>query len=82
MAKTKAASRKRPVRPGPQAPNEVWTPAQINAAIRRGSRKSKLLLLQKIGVLDKNGEPTAKYRSWGNKASRTPELESAAKTEP
>ncbi len=73
--KAERTSRKRRIRPGPQAPDGLWSPAQMRAALLRGSKRSKIALLKEIGILDENGEVAAKYKSWGNKVTRTPELE-------
>lgn len=67
--------RKRRIRPGPQAPDGLWSPQQMRTALLRGSRASKLALLKDVGILDENGELSAKYKSWGNKVTRTPELD-------
>ncbi|HSN99736.1 MAG TPA: hypothetical protein VLS89_15680 [Candidatus Nanopelagicales bacterium] len=66
----KRATRKA-LEPGPQAPRGTWTPAELSAAIRRGTLEEKVALLKKIGILDENGEVAEKYRSWGSKVSRT-----------
>lgn len=73
MARTKAkraAARKAP-EPGPQAPPGTWTPAELMAAVQRGTIEEKVALLRKAGILDESGEVAEKYRSWGSKVSRT-----------
>lgn len=75
MARTSKPKRRtrRAPQPGPQAPPEVWTPAELLAAVRRGTIEENIELLYQIGILDKNGELARKYRSWGNKVTRAPE---------
>lgn len=73
--KAELARAKRRIRPGPQAPDGLWSPAKMRAALLRGTKRSKIALLKEIGILDENGEVSAKYKSWGNKVTRTPELE-------
>lgn len=60
-------------RPGAQAPLGVWTPKDLYAALTRGTIDEKVALLQTAGILDERGELAKKYRSWGQKASRTPD---------
>lgn len=69
-SKVKRASRT-PVEPGPQAPRGTWTPAELAAAIQRGTVEEDLALLKEVGILDENGEVAERYRSWGSKVSRT-----------
>jgi hypothetical protein len=63
------------VRPGPQAPPGVWTPAALAAALAPGTLEEELAVLHAAGILDERGELAKTYRSWGRKASRTPEVE-------
>jgi hypothetical protein len=62
-------------RPGPQAPPGVWTPKALSAALALGTLEEEVALLRAAGILDARGELAMKYRSWGNKASRTPDLD-------
>jgi hypothetical protein len=73
-AKAKASKRKVP-EAGPPAPLGVWTPAELAAAIARGSIEDDIVLLRTSGILDENGELAKKYRTWGPKVSRTPMIE-------
>jgi hypothetical protein len=73
MAKTSKAKRatRKAIEPGPQAPPGTWTPAELSAAIRRGTIEEKVALLKKAGILDENGEISKRYRDWGSKVTRT-----------
>jgi hypothetical protein len=73
-AKAKASKRKVP-EAGPQAPPGVWTPAELSAALARGSIDDDIALLRTSGILDQTGELAKKYRTWGRKVSRTPMLD-------
>jgi hypothetical protein len=75
MAKTKKLKKPKELapRPGPQAPPGVWTPKDLYAVLTSGTIDEKVALLQTAGILDERGELAKKYRSWGQKASRTPE---------
>ena len=76
MAKTSKKTRRAAesaAEPGPQAPPGTWTPADLVAAVKRGTLDEKVALLSKFGILDENGELAKKYQSWGSKPSRTPE---------
>ncbi len=64
-------------RPGPQAPPGVWTPQALAAALAPGTLEEEVALLRAAGILDERGELARKYRSWGGKASRTPEVDEA-----
>jgi hypothetical protein len=77
MAKTvkPRRSKTRMPRPGPQAPPGVWTPEQLAAALAPGTLEQELALLRTAGILDARGELAKRYRSWGRKASRTPEVD-------
>jgi hypothetical protein len=68
-------SKERTPRPGPQAPPGVWTPENLAAALAPGTLEEEVALLRVAGILDKRGDLAKKYRSWGRKASRTPEVE-------
>ena len=73
----KKAPRRRPVTPGRQAARTAWSPGQLLAAIKKPTMKRRLEILHEVGILDKNGKLARKYRSWGNRVSRTPEVEEA-----
>lgn len=73
-AKSKGSKRTAP-KAGPQAPVGVWTPAELAAAIARGSIDDDIALLRTSGILDEKGELAKKYRTWGRKVSRTPMIE-------
>lgn len=78
MAKTTAKRGARKGRAGPQAPVGAWSPDSLLTALKRGTIDEKIAVLHKAGILDENGELTQTYKSWGSKASRTPDLESDA----
>lgn len=73
-AKRKGSKRTTPDA-GPQAPPGVWTPAELAAALARGSIDDDIALLRTSGILDQKGELAKKYRTWGRKVSRTPMIE-------
>jgi hypothetical protein len=54
-----------------QAPPEVWTPQELRDAISKPSLAEKIKLLREVGILDSRGKLAKKYRSWGNRVSRT-----------
>lgn len=56
---------------GPQAPPGVWTTEELRAAIKKPSMAEKLKMLRSAGILDSRGKLAKKYRSWGNRVSRT-----------
>jgi hypothetical protein len=64
-----------PSHPGRQAPPRVWTPEELFLALTQGTIEEKVALLRTAGILDERGKLAKKYRSWGNKPSRTPEVE-------
>lgn len=72
MAKTsKARSRAAAIPVGRQAPNDVWSPKDLLAALRAPSPERKQELLREGGILNSKGKLAKKYRSWGNRVSRT-----------
>jgi hypothetical protein len=68
MAKTR---KRAPTRIGPQAPPGVWTPQELRDAIKKPSLAEKVKMLREAGILDSRGKLAKKYRSWGNRVSRT-----------
>jgi hypothetical protein len=72
MGKTsKGRSRTPPIEVGRQAPNDVWSPKELLAALKNPSQERKQQLLREGGILDSKGRIAKKYRSWGNRVSRT-----------
>jgi hypothetical protein len=76
MAKTRkrasrTAKREPPRNIGPQAPAGVWTPQELLDALRKPSLAEKVKMLREVGILDSRGKLAKKYRSWGNRVSRT-----------
>jgi hypothetical protein len=72
MAGTKKRSVRR-IQPDRQAPREVPSADELRAAIRAGTLEDKIQALREAGIIDRNGNLARKYRTWGNKPSRTPE---------
>lgn len=68
MAKTRKRAAKRI---GRQAAPEVWTPQELRDALTKPSLAEKLKMLRTAGILDSRGKLAKKYRSWGNRVSRT-----------
>lgn len=58
-----------------QAKTREWTTDALIKAVTSGTQEEKLDLLKKIGILTPDGNLAEKYKSWGNKPSRTPEME-------
>jgi hypothetical protein len=56
---------------GPQAPADVWTPQELLDALRKPSLAEKVKMLRDVGILDSRGKLAKKYRSPGNRVSRT-----------
>jgi len=54
-----------------QAPAEVWSPSDLLAALKKPSPARKQELLREAGILDAKGKLAKKYRSWGDRVSRT-----------
>lgn len=52
-----------------------WTPDRLREAIRSGASEEDVALLKKIGLLTPDGKLSKAAQSWGEKPSRTPELE-------
>jgi uncharacterized membrane-anchored protein len=52
-----------------------WTAEALIEAIRSGTREQKRARLRRIGILTADGSIASKYKDWGSKPSRTPELE-------
>ena len=55
---------------GRQAPNEVWSPAELLEALKKPSKARKQELLREVGIVDAHGKISKKYRDWGNRVSR------------
>ena len=68
MAKTR---KRAPRNIGRQAPPEVWTAEELLAALKKPSMAEKIKMLRSAGILDSRGKLAKKYRSWGNRVSRT-----------
>ena len=67
-----AKKRKRaPRQIGRQAAPEVWTPQELRDALRKPSLAEKIKMLRTSGILDSRGNLAKKYRSPGNRVSRT-----------
>jgi hypothetical protein len=43
--------------------------------LSRGTIEEKVEMLRTVGIVDSRGELAKKYRSWGTKATRTPEVD-------
>jgi hypothetical protein len=52
-----------------------WTPQRLKQAIRSGSSEHDIAILKRIGLLTPEGKLSKAAQSWGEKPSRTPELE-------
>jgi hypothetical protein len=72
MAKTR---KRGPKHIGPQAPRGVLTPQDMRDALKKPSLAEKLKMLRTAGILDSRGKLAKKYRSWGNRVSRTQSYE-------
>jgi hypothetical protein len=50
-----------------------WSTAALVSVLKRHrGRKESVAALKRSGILTKDGELAKKYKSWGNKPSRTP----------
>lgn len=56
---------------GRQAADAVWSPSELLDALKKPSRARKQELLREVGILDASGKISKRYRSWGNRVSRT-----------
>ena len=54
---------------------QEWTPARLRKAVTAGTTAEKVALLKRIGVLTKRGTVAKRLLNWGDKPTRTPELE-------
>jgi hypothetical protein len=52
-----------------------WTPVRLCKAVTAGTRREKVAVLKKIGVLTRRGKLAKTGKRWGKKPSRTPVLE-------
>jgi hypothetical protein len=59
-----------------------WTPERLREAVVAGSRSEKVELLKQIGVLTAAGKLSKRSEQWGNRPSRTPELEKSTAHRP
>jgi len=46
--------------------------------VRSGDTAGDVAILKKIGIVDRSGKLTKKYKSWGAKVSRTEPIDDAA----
>jgi hypothetical protein len=60
-------------RPPPSKPVE-WTVDALTLAINATSVDEDIALLKQAGILTKGGKLAKRYTSWGDKVSRTPEI--------
>ena len=56
---------------GRQAANAVWSPSELLEALKKPSRARKQEILREVGIIDASGKISKRYRSWGNRVSRT-----------
>jgi hypothetical protein len=56
---------------GRQAANQVWSPSELLEALKKPSRARKQEILREVGIIDASGKISKRYRSWGNRVSRT-----------
>ena len=52
-----------------------WTPKRLRKAVAAGTNAEKVALLKEIGILKKDGTLAKRTRNWGDRPTRTPELE-------
>jgi hypothetical protein len=57
------------------AEQKEWSPKRLRKAVAAGTNAEKVALLKDIGVLRKDGTLAKRASSWGNRPTRTPELE-------
>ena len=71
MAKTK---KKKSVQISPQAHDGAWTPNDLLDALKRGTKADRIRAMKTAGIIDSKGNVTSRYKSWGNKVTRTMNL--------
>ena len=59
-----------------------WTPARMVEALKAGTPKEKLERLKRAGILTEEGKLAPLYKSWGDKVSRTPDINEAGELQP
>lgn len=80
MAKTrkakKAAMTSAPRRSAaaPATEQPEWTVEALTRALTATSVEEDIALLKRAGILTKEGKLAKRYTSWGDKVSRTPEI--------
>ena len=83
MAKTSKSPKKkkssrsttsRTPRVAPPSKPVEWTVAAVTRELNATSVDEDIALLKKAGILTKGGNLARRYTSWGNKVSRTPEI--------
>jgi hypothetical protein len=50
-----------------------WAPSALVRALRKARKGDRVLALKRSGILTKAGNLAPRFRSWGQKASRTPD---------
>lgn len=69
----RASAAQRPgAAPPPSGPE--WTVEALTQALNSTSIDEDVALLKRAGILNKRGKLAKRYTSWGNKVSRTPEI--------
>jgi hypothetical protein len=53
----------------------VWTVDALTQALNATSVDEDIALLKRAGILTKGGKLAKRYTSWGDKVSRTPEID-------
>lgn len=56
---------------GRQAADAVWSPRELLDVLKKPPRVRKQELLREVGILEASGKLAKRYRSWGNRVSRT-----------
>jgi hypothetical protein len=79
MAKTptKTKTRRRPSRIVVQSLSSLPIPPATQRAeqlLSQGTLASKVAILKEVGILTSTGKLAPKYKSWGNRPTRTPTL--------
>ena len=54
---------------------DEWTAEELIAVLNASSVEEDIESLKRAGILTKEGKVARLYLSWGNKASRTPEID-------
>jgi hypothetical protein len=58
----------------PAAEQPEWTVEALTRALTATSVEEDIALLKRAGILTKEGKLAKRYTSWGDKVSRTPEI--------